>query len=557
MSSVTVRARIGRVAIFVMGVFIALPALTAPAEAETPTTCSNTTLILDESGSVDPHEETIRSSVHAFLDTLSGTGTATSLVEFGSSATTVMGYTEISPTNITDLFDPYLDATAAGHVYDAPSQMGAYTNWDDALDEVSAVNAAGPVAPVVLFLTDGDPTAYNLDQGAESGGVAISGVTEEAVQRAVEEADAVSAQGSHIIAIGVGTALSNASSIDRLQQVAGPDVYDGSGPFDLASTDVVLVPEFTDLPEAMSLIAQAMCADPAISVEKKVSQAAVIPGTTVDYEITVTNTGNVPLDDVVLDDPSIPECSQSIGTLAVGESVTVTCSATVWAPLTNVATATGEDPFGTPVTDDGSAQTALLASGTGTPGFWKNHSEVWPILDGLLVGDWNHNWTCDTGETCLSLSEEEAMAALSNPPKGDMTWNLGRALVAAWLNVSAGNDSSCIADVIDSSVAWLTAHPMGTGVSGGDDAWGVASEWAKILDDYNNGLLCAEHRDAGEANDSATGTSPETSPTEPTTQADPPANEPAPPPQAPAKGLRSDDEHPSDDRGKKPEKNGT
>lgn len=553
MSSGTLRRHATRFVILAMGLLFVLFALPPQAHAETPATCSNTTLVLDESGSVDPHEDTIRDSVHSFLDTLSDSGAATSIVEFGSSATTVMGYTEISPMNITNLFDPYLDGTAAGQVYDSPSQMGAYTNWDDALDEVSAVNDAGPVAPVVLFLTDGDPTAYNLDQGAESGGVAISGVTDEAVDRAEEEADEVMLQGSHLIAIGVGSALSNAASINRLQDVAGPNIYDGSGTFDLAATDVVLVPVFTDLPEAMGIIAQAMCADPAISVEKTVSQSAVIPGTTIDYEITVTNTGNVPLDEVVLDDPSVPECSQLIGTLAVGESVTVTCSATLWIPLTNVATATGEDPFGTPVTDDGRAQTALLASGTGTPGFWKNHTEVWPILDSLLVGDWNHNWTCDADETCLPLTEQEALGALSNPPKGDMTWNLGRALVAAWLNVSAGNDSSCIAEVIDNATAWLLAHPLGSGVSGGDEAWGEASEWARILDDYNNGLLCAEHRDAGGGEDPAAETEPGS--TAPTTseEADSEVDKPAPPAHAPAKGL-SDGTGPPDDRGNKPDK---
>jgi uncharacterized repeat protein (TIGR01451 family) len=253
----------------------------------------------------------------------------------------------------------------------------------------------------------------------------------------------------------------------------------------------------------MSLIAQAMCADPSISVEKTVSQAAVVPGTAVTYEITVTNTGNVVLHDVVIDDPLVPGCSQVVGTLIVGESVTVTCSSTVWAPLTNLATGAGTDPFGTPVTDDGSAQVVLLANGTGTPGFWKNHPDVWPIAGGvLLIGDWNHNRVCDATETCLLLTEEEAMAALNHPPKGDMSWNMARALVAAWLNVSAGNDPSCIAETIGMATTWLIANPLGSGVSGGDAAWRDGAELAELLDQYNNGLLCAEHRDANGHDDS-------------------------------------------------------
>jgi len=489
----------------------------SPAGAVPPSTCSEVILVLDESGSVDPHEGTVRSALHAFLAALTDVGVDSAVVEFGTAAKTVFGYTAVSAANVAGIFDPYVDATAVGDVYNPPSQLGAYTNWDDALDEVSQINAANGVAPLVLFLTDGDPTAYNLDQAGEAGGVFVSGVTTQAVVRAVAEADEVRAQGSHIIAVGVGNALTDASSVDRLKQVAGPDVYTG-GTLDLDLIDTVLVPDFANLPAAMALIAQAMCADPGISVEKSVNLAAVTAGSTVTYQVVITNTGNVPLHDVVVTDPAVPGCSLVIGNLGVGESTTVTCTSIVWAPLTNTASASGSDPFNTPVHDEDTAEVGLIPTGTGTPGFWKNHPEVWPVAGSqVLIGDWNHNWTCDPTETCLVLTTEEAMAALSTPPKGDATWNLGRPLVAAWLNVSAGNDPSCVVDTINEAVGWLLAHPLGSGVSGGDPAWQEASGWAGILDDYNNGLLCAEHRDS--AGSAATTSSEETS-----------ANEASPPP---------------------------
>ena len=530
MSAGTLRASSGRLIACVIAAIVSLVGFAPQARADTPATCSNTTLVLDESGSVGPQEGTVRSAVHSFLDPLTDSGVATSVVEFGTSATTVLGYTPITASNLTGIFNPYIDATAAGNVYDAPSQLGSFTNWDDALDEVTLINGAGPVAPIVLFLTDGDPTAYNLDQAGEPGGVSVSGVTTEAVTRAGEEADQIRAQGSQLIAVGVGSALTSSASIARLQQIAGSDVYNGSGTLNLAETDVVLVPEFADLPAAMALIAQALCADPGISVEKTVSPAVVTAGTSVTYEVTVTNTGNVPLHDVALEDPLLAGCSQVIGTLDVGDSITVSCSTTVWAPITNIATASGEDPFGTPVSDDGSAQLTLIADGTGTPGFWKNHPEAWPILDGqLLIGDWNHNWMCDADETCLPLTEEEAMSALGTPPKGDMTWNLGRPLVAAWLNVSAGNDSSCIAETIDAATLWLLAHPLGSGVSGDDTAWGEASAWADLLDDYNNGRMCADSRDAKDNEAETTDASGTTG----TTRVAPTAESSTPPPPPP------------------------
>jgi len=506
------------------------------AVAVPPATCSEVILVLDESGSVDPHEGTVRSALHAFLTALTDVGVDSAVVEFGTAAKTVFGYTPITAANVAGVFDPYVDATAVGDVYNPPSQLGAFTNWDDALDEVSQINAANGVAPLVLFLTDGDPTAYNLDHAGESGGVVVGGVTSEGVVRAVAEAEEIRAQGSHIVAVGVGNALTDASSVDRLKQVAGPDVYTG-GILDLDLIDTVLVPDFADLPAAMALIAQAMCADPEISVEKSVNLAAVTAGTAVTYQVIVTNTGNVPLHDVVVTDPAVPGCSLIIGNLGAGASTTITCTSTVWAPLTNTASASGSDPFGTPVLDEDTAEVGLIPTGTGTPGFWKNHSEVWPVAGSeVLVGDWNHNWTCDPTETCLALTTEEAMAALSTPPKGDVTWNLGRPLVAAWLNVSAGNDPTCVVDTINAAIGWLLDHPLGSGVGGGDPAWREASVWAALLDDYNNGRLCAEHRDSGSSD---VETSNETG--EPTTSGvtSPPTSSPQPPDDDPDPGRHN------------------
>jgi hypothetical protein len=41
----------------------------------------------------------------------------------------------------------------------------------------------------------------------------------------------------------------------------------------------------------------------------------------------------------------------------------------------------------------------------------------------------------------------------------------------------------------------MAAHPVGSGVSGKSAAWGEISGIATMLDQYNNGLLCAPHRD--------------------------------------------------------------
>ncbi len=77
----------------------------------------------------------------------------------------------------------------------------------------------------------------------------------------------------------------------------------------------------------------------------------------------------------------------------------------------------------------------------------------------MIIGDWNHDTVCPGGEVCLELSLDEAAAALSQPARGDTTWILGRALITAWLNVSSGNDASCVDQTIDNATARLLVGP--------------------------------------------------------------------------------------------------
>ena len=486
-----------------------VPALGSRAHAANPA-CVDVAIVLDESGSVGSHEAQVRAAASTFLGGLADQGPTGAIVEFGSRAVIAVDHTLITDASMSSTFDPYL---ATG--YDSPSQTGAYTNWDDALAKVGQLNDT-KVVPLVLFVTDGDPTAYNLDAAGEPGGVERgAGATAEALARAIDEAAAVEGQGSHLLAIGVGGAAT-ADSRSRLEAIAGPNVYDGSGALDPFSHDVVLVPDFAQLQAVLSNVAMAMCADPAIDLTKSVDTAVILAGDTVTYTIEVTNTGNVDLHDVSVSDPSLPGCDAVIGDLAVGETATYQCSDQLLTSTTNVATATGDDPFGTTVSDTDSADIVVVADpdGTGTPGYWKNHPDAWVVLDGgLLIGDWNRNGTCDAGEACLAMTADEAMAALSTPPRGDSTYNVARPLVAAWLNIMTFNEASCIVDDVDAAVAWLLTNPVGS--SPDRDAWGDIAETAKRLDDYNNGRLCAPSRDAAGNDGDGNGGSGPAAPTPP------------------------------------------
>lgn len=119
--------------------------------------------------------------------------------------------------------------------------------------------------------------------------------------------------------------------------------------------------------------------------------------------------------------------------------------------------------------------------GTGTPGYWKNHSEAWPVS------------TIEIG--CKTYTKAQAISLMGQSPSGDVTYTMFRHLVSAKLNVLIGNISNCITQTIADADAWLCKYPLGSCVSGSSYAWSKGSALATKLDEYNNGKLCAPSRD--------------------------------------------------------------
>jgi hypothetical protein len=124
--------------------------------------------------------------------------------------------------------------------------------------------------------------------------------------------------------------------------------------------------------------------------------------------------------------------------------------------------------------------TALIAQpGTGTPGYWKNHPNAWPV-NSITVG--GVTWT-----------ETQAISWLNKTGK-DKTVTMFQSLVSAMLSVKIGNDGSCISASITQGNAWLAMYPLGSNVAGGSQAWAIGAPIQNTLDAYDNGLLCAPHR---------------------------------------------------------------
>lgn len=119
------------------------------------------------------------------------------------------------------------------------------------------------------------------------------------------------------------------------------------------------------------------------------------------------------------------------------------------------------------------------APGTATIGYWKNHPSEWPA-------------SCDLTLPGSSTDPKVfAMNILDAPVRGDKTVALAKQLIAAKLNVCVGNESSCVTQAIQDATTWLTTYGP---VLNKQKSWFGGDVVQEILEDYNEGELCAPHR---------------------------------------------------------------
>ena len=125
--------------------------------------------------------------------------------------------------------------------------------------------------------------------------------------------------------------------------------------------------------------------------------------------------------------------------------------------------------------------------GTGTPGYWKNHPEAWP--GPVTIGGITYSLN-----TAVHPNLYDAIK-LMGKVSGDKTYSMFAQLISAKLNSMLANNTVCITDAIAKADTWMGAHAVGSGVKASSPAWAEADAWHQLLDDYNNGKMCAPHRD--------------------------------------------------------------
>ena len=295
------------------------PASAAPGEDDTPIANPDLTpgcgldilVMLDESGSIEAAHATdeVQDAFKAFTRALQNTGSRMAVAEFSTVARLPLSgaahsnYTTVTTDSIANVFDPYIE-----HRYD-PS---GGTNWEDGFRAGRYfLPRPDPVRPhLAVFITDGNPTdiirndRVTYDPGNPShvaneyeneipldDAEVTSTDNNTAKNRAVPNANAIKAQGSHILSVAVGSGLSSSSSLDRIKAVSGPNVFRGIGSFDITTDDVYRVPQFDDLEAALRDAAFGLCA-PSVNVQKLVDLTPdpgpddLVPDA--DWELTAT-----------------------------------------------------------------------------------------------------------------------------------------------------------------------------------------------------------------------------------------------------------------------------
>ena len=132
------------------------------------------------------------------------------------------------------------------------------------------------------------------------------------------------------------------------------------------------------------------------------------------------------------------------------------------------------------------ATSGFTNPGTGTPGYWKNHPEAWPVSSVMVGG--------------VSYTKDQAIEILGSPVTKDKRYTMFSSLVPALLNVKIDNDNSCVSEAIAAAQGWMTTYgpigdPLKGAVAASSYAWKVGEPTHRQMDNYNNGMLCAPHRD--------------------------------------------------------------
>ncbi len=342
------------------------------------------------------------------VDVVDGTLPAGAVLVAGTDPTTV---TAVAGANVADETGYDFVGTVTETVYEDVDLDGVYTPGTDtplAGVDVTFTDSAGNVTTVTTDVNGeatatvqpGDVTVDVVDATLPAGAVLVAG-TDPTTVTAIAGADVTDETGYDFVGTVTETVYEDVD-LDGVYTpgtdtpLAGVDVTftDSAGNVTTLTTDangeatatvqpgdVVVDIDIATLPPGATLVAGTdpttvtavagtdvpdftgydLLGTSSITISKTALTPEVVTGGTATFEVTVTNTGEEPLSNVVIVDPLAPNCDLTIASLAVGADQTYTCTlADVTADLTNTIGVSADDPIGNPVGDGDTAAVTVL-----------------------------------------------------------------------------------------------------------------------------------------------------------------------------------------------------
>lgn len=256
---------------------VVLPAAVTPAtNPAIEETCGlNATLILDASGSIQSAGavNTVRNAGRDLIAALKDTNSTLRVTQFGTfsgelstrvpvNASTAGSGGQLSNA-MTQYYSPPPPRPAGVNIYNGSQIRNSeltWTNWEDGIKGIDRPELA-------IFMTDGDPTAYNVNSTRTNVNASSTGI---ALDNAVTQANTLKNAGSRMLVVGVGSGLTSTASQNRLKQISGPQLETTPGALagkTINQVDAVAFADFAALGAFLRSVVTSLCGN-SVTVQK-------------------------------------------------------------------------------------------------------------------------------------------------------------------------------------------------------------------------------------------------------------------------------------------------
>ena len=239
-------------------------------------TCGlDATLILDASGSIQSAGavNTVRNAGRDLTAALKDTNSTLRITQFATFSGQLSSRVPVNASTtgsggalsqaLANYYTPPPPRPAGVNIYNGGSIQNSaltWTNWEDGIKGIDTPELA-------LFITDGDPTAYNVNATRTNVNTSSTGT---ALDNAITQANALKARGTRMLVVGVGNGLTSTASQDRLKQISGPVLEKSAAALagkTINEVDAVAFTDFAALGAFLRSVVTSLCGN-SVTVQK-------------------------------------------------------------------------------------------------------------------------------------------------------------------------------------------------------------------------------------------------------------------------------------------------